>query len=368
MDSAALTSIPNLVIGGGIAGLWAHARARACGLPSILIAPELGGGQTLLSQGIIHGGTKYALNGALTGASEAIKGMPERWLAALNGTGEIDLTNVQIASRHQLMINNDSLGGKVTQFFASKALRGRVDTVTPPDFLPSSAKVYQLNEPVIDTHSLIQALAQTDGIYAGHVDQLDPETGVVTLQSGVRVQAENILLAAGEGNEAILTSSQIDSPQMQRRPLQMLVGFGDLPPLWAHIVGTGSKPLATITTHNGAWYVGGGIAENGVELNETEFVKQAPASLAKLLPSVDLSSVLWESVRVNRAEPASKDKARPDHPYYSRQGRLGIAWPTKLALSPALADQALQHFTDGTQPKLDLPMPPIASTPWSQHA
>ncbi len=36
----------------------------------------LGGGQSVESQGIIHGGAKYALHGALTGASEAIADMP----------------------------------------------------------------------------------------------------------------------------------------------------------------------------------------------------------------------------------------------------------------------------------------------------
>ena len=50
---------------------------------------SLGGEQTIKSQGIIHGGAKYALHGALTGASEAIADMPRRWREALAGDGEL---------------------------------------------------------------------------------------------------------------------------------------------------------------------------------------------------------------------------------------------------------------------------------------
>jgi hypothetical protein len=49
------------------------------GFSTVLVeSASLGGGQSMKSQGIIHGGTKYALHGALTGASEAIADMPRR--------------------------------------------------------------------------------------------------------------------------------------------------------------------------------------------------------------------------------------------------------------------------------------------------
>lgn len=354
-----------MIIGGGIAGLWLHARALAGGYSSQVITPVLGGGQTLLSQGIIHGGTKYALSGALTGASEAIKAMPERWLNALNGCGEIDLSGVRVASAHQLMIHNDSLSGKVTQFFASKALRGRVESIRAPDFLPKKTRVYRLAEPVIDTQSLISKLGQLPGIGRGQVSQIDPESAIVTLVDGMQIQAKHIVLCAGEGTEA-LTSDLANMPKMQRRPLKMLVGKGRLPELWAHIVGAGTKPLATITTHNGFWYVGGGIAEDGV--NDPDFLTRAPAQLQRLLPSLDLSDIQWSAVDINRAEPATENAARPDNPYVSAQGRLTVAWPTKLALSPALADEVLPHLQSGRSDPLGLPAPDLATTPWSAHA
>ena len=361
-----IQTVANLIVGGGIAGLWLHARAHAAGHSSQVIAPALGGGQTLLSQGIIHGGTKYALSGALTGASEAIKAMPQRWLDALAGQGEIDLSNVRLASAHQLMVHNDSLSGKITQFFASKALRGRVESVTPPAFLPANTRVYKLSEPVVDTESLIRSLAKTPGIGAGVVEKIEPESGIVTLADGSKIQAEKIFLCAGEGTEDLLTQSSLITPKMQRRPLRMLVGQGPLPELWAHIVGSGTKPLATITTHNGFWYVGGNIAEQGV--NDSDFLSNASKQLQQLLPSLDLSQVSWSAVDINRAEPATENAARPDNPFVRTAGRITVAWPTKLALSPALADQVLPLFSIAHSEPLPWAAPDLALTPWSANA
>ena len=87
------------IIGGGIAGLWLNAQLRQQGFNTLLIEHNtLGGGQSVKSQGIIHGGAKYALHGALTGSSEAIADMPERWRKALQGEGELDLRGVRLLS------------------------------------------------------------------------------------------------------------------------------------------------------------------------------------------------------------------------------------------------------------------------------
>ena len=68
-----------LIVGAGVAGLWLNARLRGQGFSTVLVeSASLGGGQSVKSQGIIHGGAKYALHGALTGASEAIADMPRR--------------------------------------------------------------------------------------------------------------------------------------------------------------------------------------------------------------------------------------------------------------------------------------------------
>ena len=86
-----------IIIGGGIAGLWLLNRLTSDGYGCVLLeADELGCGQTLASQGMIHGGIKYALGGALTGASEAIADMPDRWRAALAGEGPVDLSGLEV--------------------------------------------------------------------------------------------------------------------------------------------------------------------------------------------------------------------------------------------------------------------------------
>ena len=80
-----------LIIGGGVAGLWLNARLRQQGYSTLLVERgSLGGEQSMKSQGIIHGGAKYALHGALTGASEAIADMPAHWRRCIKGEGDVD--------------------------------------------------------------------------------------------------------------------------------------------------------------------------------------------------------------------------------------------------------------------------------------
>ncbi|MEC8427025.1 MAG: FAD-dependent oxidoreductase, partial [Pseudomonadota bacterium] len=54
------------VIGGGIAGLWLLNRLQREGYHCALFESEaLGSDQSVASQGMIHGGIKYTLSGAL---------------------------------------------------------------------------------------------------------------------------------------------------------------------------------------------------------------------------------------------------------------------------------------------------------------
>ena len=92
----------NIVIfGGGIAGLWLLNRMQSEGYDSILFETKsLGGRQTLDSQGIIHGGLKYALRGSVGRDSQNIANMPNRWRQCLSGDGEIDLTDVSVLNEN----------------------------------------------------------------------------------------------------------------------------------------------------------------------------------------------------------------------------------------------------------------------------
>ena len=87
------------IIGGGIAGLWTLSQLRNQGFNAVLFEQEaLGSYQTVGSQGMIHGGIKYALSGAWSGSSEAISAMPGVWRSCLAGEGKVDLRGCQILS------------------------------------------------------------------------------------------------------------------------------------------------------------------------------------------------------------------------------------------------------------------------------
>lgn len=379
-----------LIVGAGVAGLWLNARLRKQGFSTIVVEREsLGGGQSVKSQGIIHGGAKYALHGALTGASEAIADMPRRWREALAGDGELDLSGVRILSQAHYLWSPGTLAGNLTSFFASKAVRGRVDQVKGEQLPPAlqdprfKGKVYRLAELVVDVPSLIERLANLagDGLLAGQsIEPLFDNNDLVGLRvDGRDIHAQRIVFSAGAGNAELLASAGISIPAQQLRPLHMVLVKGpSLKPLYAHCLGGGPKPRITVTTHPAAngewvWYLGGDIAEaDGVAREPAEQIAVAQKELSNLLPWVDLSQAQWATLRVNRAEPAQSGLVRPDNAFLSDQGRLLVGWPTKLALAPDFSDRVLQALEqDGIKPGhapalLELPRPPLGQTPWEQ--
>jgi glycerol-3-phosphate dehydrogenase len=379
-----------LILGGGIAGLWLNARLRKQGFATLLVENAcLGGGQSVKSQGIIHGGAKYALHGALTGASEAIAEMPRRWREALAGSGELDLSGVRQLSDFHYLWSPGTLAGNLTSFFASKAVRGRVDQVKGDELPPAlqhpkfKGKVYRLAELVLDVPSLITRLAELagDGLLAAREIEPLREDGQLTglRLDGREVRAQRIVLSAGAGNQALLEALGLSQPAMQRRPLHMvMLKAPSLKPLYAHCLGGGPKPRITVTSHPAAdgqwvWYLGGDLAEaDGVARNEAEQIAVAEQELRQLLPWVDLSTAQWATLRVDRAEPAQSGLVRPDNAFLSEQGALLVGWPTKLALAPDFADRVLAAFSrDGLRPAAhaplpELPRPPVAQPVWEE--
>ena len=377
-----------LIVGAGVAGLWLNARLRRQGFSTVVVEREsLGGGQSVKSQGIIHGGAKYALHGALTGASEAIADMPRRWREALAGNGELDLSGVRLLSEAHYLWSPGTLAGNLTSFFASKAVRGRVDQVKGDQLPPAlqdprfKGKVYRLAELVVDVPSLIERLAELagDGLLAGQsIEPLLENNELIGLRvDGRDIHAQRIVFSAGAGNAELLASAGISVPAQQLRPLHMVLVKGpSLKPLYAHCLGGGSKPRVTVTTHPAAdgewvWYLGGEIAEaDGVAREPAEQIAVAQKELGNLLPWVDLSQAQWATFRVNRAEPAQSGLVRPDNAFLADQGRLLVGWPTKLALAPDFADRVLKALEqDAIQPSNapalpPLPRPPLGKTAW----
>ncbi|EKN46009.1 MULTISPECIES: NAD(P)/FAD-dependent oxidoreductase [Pseudomonas syringae group] len=379
-----------LIVGAGVAGLWLNARLRRQGFSTVLVeSASLGGGQSLKSQGIIHGGAKYALHGALSGASEAIADMPRRWREALDGKGELDLSGVRLLSDAHYLWSPGTIAGNLTSFFASKAVRGRVDQVKGEQLPPAlqhpkfKGKVYRLAELVVDVPSLINRLAELagDSLLAGkQIEPLYEGDELVGLRvDGTDIHAQRIVLSAGGGNADLLKAVGISQPQMQRRPLHMVLVKGPtLKPLYAHCLGGGTKPRITVTTHPAAdgqwvWYLGGDLAEaDGVAREPEAQIAVARKELEALLPWVDLSQAQWATLRVDRAEPAQSGLVRPDNAFLDGQKRLMVGWPTKLALAPDFADRVLSVLSrEGIHPTpqpalANVPKPPIAVPVWDQ--
>ena len=380
------------IVGGGIAGLWLLNLLRVRGYTAVLAErTAFGDGQTIRSQGMIHGGLKYALSGSVTTASEAIATMPDRWRACLRGSGDVDLRGVRAsADRCHLWSPDESMLGRLGGFLASRALRGRVRRLEPRDrpqpFDDSgfNGVVYELDELVLDVASLLARLAdaQRGHILAAEVSRDcmvrgdDGSIASVRLPD-VDITALRYVFAAGAHNEGLAIPFGDAAPQMQRRPLhQVIVRHAALPALYGHCVPQFAKtePRLTVTTHtdpNGErlWYLGGQLASDGVERDDSAQQRHARDELKACLPWLDLSSARFESLRVDRAEPRQSGGRRPDEAYVAAVANALICWPTKLALAPDLGDKVLALLAAPSiseSAAADFTALPVAAPPW-QH-
>lgn len=387
-----------VVVGGGIAGLWVHRRLSQAGYRVWLLETDaLGAGQSIASQGIIHGGLKYALDGNLSPAAQVIAGMPARWADALAGTGDLDLRGCRLASPHFFMWSDGSVRSRLKGFLGSRALRGRVATVPPGErptvFGPESAgTLYRLPDFVIDTENLLQHL-RGGGESLLRIDpgssaftQVNGEVTAVSATCDARpltLHSKAWVLCAGAGNRDLLTKAGATSIGMQTRPLHMVMVKGrTLPDLFVHCVGNDFSltPQLTVTTHRHrdgslVWYLGGALAETGVERSTDAQIDAARRVVQTQFPACDLADTTWGTLHIDRAEAQIDGSRRPDTAITIRQGNLWACWPTKFTLSPTLADQVLAELTAaGIAPRQDidpmpvrpagLPIPSVATPPW----
>jgi len=385
-------SVDVLIIGGGIAGLWALARLQQAGYKTVLLESEaLGAGQTCYAQGIIHGGTKYALTGKLTASSEAVADMPSRWRACYAGEGELDLSQAELLSDAHYLWSTTSLSSRISGFFASKVMRARSSELDkkslPAIFQHENFKgqFYRLDEPVFNTLSVIRALAQPRLSSILSIKQLSVkhENDGLTVKSqddkNYFFNYKKIVFMAGEGNEELLARFDRDQPQMQRRPLKMVVmrskNLRDM--IYAHCLGASVNPRITITSHRDAqnnivWYMGGQLAEDGVNKNDAELIQSAKDELSDLIPWLELKDAQWGVLEVNRAEIKEPGVKRPDSFSIEKNKNLITTWPTKMALSPALADALLEIIAEeeiGREADHSLPAwqsPAYADFPWNE--
>jgi glycerol-3-phosphate dehydrogenase len=390
-----------LIFGGGAAGLWLLDQlARRGDRVLLLEAGRLGQGQTVASQGIIHGGLKYTLQGLMTPAAREIREMPEVWRQCLSGLRTPDLRGTIVKSDACHLWCSDSLRSKLgmigARFGLHVAPRELPMDERPPALAACPSSVARLDEQVIapasfladlsrQHHDRLLAIDARNGLRLSFsrpgvvecVTLLDPRT-----KSMIEIFPRHLVLTAGAGNGALRTQCGLPADQMQLRPLHMVLVRGALPIINGHCV-DGARTRVTITSDrdcqgNIVWQVGGQLAEEGVACDEGALVRSARAELAVVVPGVDFSHVEWATYRVDRAERASPRGSRPDTATMLHEGNVITAWPTKLALAPQLArmvEASLPPAVVASQragaqqltmpPEIaDWPRPEVALPPW----
>jgi FAD dependent oxidoreductase len=385
-----------VIVGGGIAGLWLLNRLCNTGFNAILLESDaLGSHQTIASQGMIHGGIKYTLGGGFTSSSEAVAAMPDHWQQCLQGEGDVDLTAARLLSDHFYLWSTADLKSRVGGFLASKITRGRVEPVPPqerPTLFRQSAfegRLYRLVDKVIDTGSVVRALAENypDRIYAVSRKQCQwqAESGGYSLAvNGHHLVSSAFIFAAGTGNEELLAQVGAIAPMTQRRPLQqVMVRHNLVETFYGHCIALEKTPRLTISSHPMAdssqvWYLGGNLAEQGAGMSPRALIALARTELTALLPWVDLGDAQWATFAIDRAEPRQAGFGRPDDAVAcwvegNNCSNLIAAWPTKLTLAPRLAAKVESMLIDkrivpgnlrGTG--LPFPKPDYGKAPWQE--
>lgn len=382
---------PILIIGGGIAGLYARALLSSHGRGVVLAERTmLGDGQTVASQGILHRGVKYALSRKAARAADSLEQSLRAWDDHFAGRGCVDLRDLPVITpRMHLWTRPGSVAsimGSLTGMAASLAMKSGVRRLARADFPPSLASspegvnAWEVDERCVDVRELLARLRDVDG---GPIVRDD---GANAAELAARFGASALVLAAGVGNESLLRGLSIDpSPLCQRRPLHMVVMRGAPFDLNGHCLQELSdKPRLTITTSRAGdervWYIGGDIAERGVALDESTQVRATITELESCVGWADLRGATWSTLRIDRAEGRSEDGSRPDGPVCRRLQGASIdapawaVWPTKLALAPSLAatlmaslDEAGVSASAGSAPSTGRNFP-ISPLPWAAAA
>lgn len=354
-----------LIVGGGIAGLWSAAHLKALGYNVILIENEaLGSGQSLASQGMIHGGQRYSLKGAWTSHADLSSQMPEKWEQFFHEACPFQLKKTKISSAHQILWSATSGLGSVISFFASKAMQTKTAKAEETElfkgkkgFIKYSGTLFKLPEKVIDTKSLLLELNEiigTENCIKAKITQMKEMERSVRVdfqshQKSFQLEAQTVIFTAGLGNE--WAAKHIGENNLtQRRPLkQVLVGPVE-ESFYGHCITSDPRPRITITSHPIAenpsqyyWYLGGLVANYGTEHSDEEAIAYAHKELSELFPKINWSEKKWSLLKVDRAEPKHNGIFLPDGPELKTFNRIAISWPTKMTFAPLLAEKIVSY-------------------------
>jgi glycine/D-amino acid oxidase-like deaminating enzyme len=383
-----------LIFGGGVAGLWLLDELHRRRFRVLLIERRaLGAGQSIASQGILHGGLKYMLGGMASGSARTVGAMTDVWRACLSGRGQPDLSDARIFSPCCYLWRTDSLISRAALSAARLVLRTSVERVAtrdrPAALVNCPGEILRVNEQVVDVASFLSVLARGHTariMQVGEEDSVDFVTSSLgrvdevqlrrsAANAVVSMKTATTVFAAGEGNEDLRRRVGLSADTMQLRPLRMVMVRGRLPQLFGHCV-DGNKTRVTITSavdsqDRTVWQLGGEIAEKGVDMTPSDLIQFAQRELMSVLPGVDWAGVEWATYRINRAEGRSTAGLRPDGPVWRRDGSVISAWPTKLVLAPRLARSIADALgdppeggTESVEAPPDWPRPEVAQPPW----
>ena len=355
------------IVGAGIAGLWLGNLLAQRGVAfAICEAEAVGGVQTAASQGIVHGGLKYALGGKATASSRALAAMPARWRACLAGGGDIDLRGVPLLAEHMHLFAPEP-SARVRLFFGSRLAAGqcrRLDAAATPF---RRGTVAEMDDFVIDVPQLVRRLTAPlqDRIVAAKVDALrlgrDGIAAIATPDAEIR--ARHVVLAAGLGNDALAHRAGFADVGMARRPLrQTSVRLRHAPGIYAHCLRSsfGTAPDMTVTSHGDVLYIGGAVADDGAERSEEEQIAVVRGLLRRMFPAIDLSGARFDTHLATRAEPLRGTGGA----FAERRGNCILCWPLKLSLAPRLGELTMALLNGAGQAYA--PTPPAAG--WTRRS
>lgn len=339
------------IVGAGVAGLWvANVLAQRGLAVAVCEAAAVGGVQTIAAQGIVHSGAKYALGGG-SAAADALRTMPARWRAALDGEGEVDLRGVPVlADAVQLWC---AAGAAMPRARVAGWLAGPSERRWRKAAKPfGRGRLLALDDFVIDVPTLIRQLAAPfrRRILAARVVADDIKAcrdGIAAIDTAAgSLRAAAYVFAAGAGNAPLTTAVGFDNVQMVRRPLnQIIVHLRQPARVFAHCLARpfGLEPDLTVTSHGPLLYVGGRVASAGVGSSASAQLAAVRRLLPRALPGIDLAGAEFGTHAVDRAEPAKGGHRRGDV-YVAQRGNCLLCWPGKLSLVPRLGDVIGEHL------------------------
>lgn len=376
-----------VIVGGGVAGLWCRWALANAGYSVVLLEhSKFGDGQTVASQGILHRGVKYALSSEAARAAAAAEESARVWDEAMAGTVGPDLSRVEVAAKSMLMWTDAGLLSKLTGAIASKVLTSHVgpaNSAEIPSFLERRGRtVYRIGETVVNPVSVLRCLAEASSgpLVRATVRSITPLASrtMVTTDAG-EFDAGAAVLCSGAGNAELLRLlGQQPEHWMQRRDLHMVAASGAPGMLFGHWVAAATdKPRLSITSArvDGVvhWYLGGALAESGVNRDVDEQIAAAKSELDMCFPGMSTDAWQFRTVRIARTEGRDAAGKRPDSPVVRTIELLGViaVWPTKLVMAPAAAEDVLRLVASRLSPSKSTPpsfgpssRPDYALPPW----